>query len=255
MGKLDQKVAIVTGAARGIGKQIALTFAGEGADVTIADIIDMEGTAQEIKDLGRKVMAIKTDISRKAEVKNLIDTTIDNFKRIDILVNNAGAIQNAPLLEMSEEDWDLVQSVNLKGTFLCCQAVAKHMLARKYGKIINISSTAGVRMVVNAGLANYASSKAGIIQLTRVCAVELSPQGINVNAIAPGAFPSDMHYIRRTPEQAEELRQRLGKHSLLGRIGTLEELANVALFLASDDSSYITGQVICVDGGQGAILC
>ncbi len=110
-------------------------------------------------------------------------------------------------------------------------------------------------MVVNAGLANYASSKAGVIQLTRVCAVELAQHGINVNSIAPGAFPSDMHYARRTPEEVEEFRETMGKHSLFGRIGTLQELANAALFLASDDSSYITGQVICVDGGQGAILC
>ena len=255
MGKLDQKVAIVTGASRGIGKQIALTFASEGADVVIADVIDMEATAQEIRDLGGGVIPVKVDVSKKAQVKNLVDTTIDNFKKIDILVNNAGVILNAPLLEMSEEDWDTVQSVNLKGTFLCCQAAAKYMVERKYGKIINISSSAGVRMVVNSGLANYASSKAGVIQLTRVCAVELSPEGINVNAIAPGAFPSDMHYARRTPEEVEELRETLGKRSLIGRIGTLEELANVALFLASDDSSYITGQVICADGGQGGILC
>ena len=254
MGKLDQKVAIITGAARGIGKQIAVTFAREGADIVIGDISEMEVAAQEIRNLGRKVITVKTDVSRKEEVKNLVDTAIDNFKKIDILVNNAGINRRVSLLEMSEEDWDAVLDVNLKGTFLCTQAVAKYMVSQKYGKIINIASTAGLRVVVDRGQANYTSSKAGVIQLTRACAAELGPDGINVNAIAPGVILTDIHYAKKTPAEVEQFFENVKKVTVLGRLGTPQELANVVLFLASDDSSFVTGQVIVADGGQGGFV-
>ncbi|MFC2003210.1 SDR family NAD(P)-dependent oxidoreductase [Chloroflexota bacterium] len=251
MGKLDQKVAVITGAARGIGKQIALTFAREGADIVIGDILttEMEAAAQEIRDLGREVITVKTDMTRKGEVKNLIDSSIDNFKKVDILVNNAGITRNAPLLEMTEENWDAVLNVNLKGVFLCTQAAAKHMIERKYGKIINIASVAGLGST-NTRMANYASSKAGVIQLTQVCARELGPYGINVNAIAPGMVLTDILYTQRTPEQVKELVEGREKLAVLGRIGATQDIANLALFLASDDSSFITGQVIAADGGR-----
>ena len=204
MGKLDQKVAIITGAARGIGKQIALTFAGEGADIVIGDIIEMEASAQEVRDLGRKAITVKTDVSKKEEVKNLVDAAIDNFKKVDILVNNAAINLHNFLLDMTEEDWDRVLAVNLKGTFLCTQAVARYMIQQKYGKIINISSTGGLRVVVSTGFTPYASSKAGVNQFTKVCAVELAPHGINVNAICPGPILTEAHTEQRTPEEAAQ---------------------------------------------------
>ena len=163
MGKLEGKVAVVTGGARGIGKEIALTFAAEGVDITLSDVLEMEVAAQEIKDLGRKVITVKTDVTKKEEVKNLIDTAIDNFKKVDILVNNAGIQRHASLLEMTEEAWDAVINVNLKGVFLCIQVAAKHMVERKYGKIVNIASMAGL----SAGTApvNNGASKTGVVGL------------------------------------------------------------------------------------------
>jgi len=251
MGKLAQKVAVITGGARGIGKQIALTFASEGADIVIGDIIEMEAAAQGIKDLGREVITVKTDVTHKEAVRNLIDSAIDNFNKVDILVNNAGIVRHAPLLEMAEEEWNAVIDVNLKGVFLCTQAVAKHMVKRQYGKIINIASIAGLNAVYVS--ANYCVSKAGVIQLTKVCARELGPYGINVNAIAPGVVITDMTYTR-TPAEAERFIEERRNWAILGRIGTAQDMANLALFLASDQSSFITGQVIAADGGRTGLM-
>lgn len=251
MGKLAQKVAVITGGARGIGKQIALTFASEGADIVIGDIIEMEAAAQGIKDLGRAVITVKTDVTHKEAVRNLIDSAIDNFNKVDILVNNAGIVRHAPLLEMAEEEWNAVIDVNLKGVFLCTQAVAKHMVKRQYGKIINIASIAGLNAVYVS--ANYCVSKAGVIQLTKVCARELGPYGINVNAIAPGVVITDMTYTR-TPAEAERFIEERRNWAVLGRIGTAQDMANLALFLASDQSSFITGQVIAADGGRTGLM-
>lgn len=251
MGKLAQKVAVITGGARGIGKQIALTFASEGADIVIGDIIEMEAAAQDIKDLGRAVITVKTDVTHKEAVRNLIDSAIDKFNKVDILVNNAGIVRHAPLLEMAEEEWNAVIDVNLKGVFLCTQAVAKHMVERQYGKIINIASIAGLNAVYVS--ANYCVSKAGVIQLTKVCARELGPYGINVNAIAPGVVITDMTYTR-TPAEAERFIEERRNLAVLGRIGTAQDMANLALFLASDQSSFITGQVIAADGGRTGLM-
>ena len=251
MGKLAQKVAVITGGARGIGKQIALTFASEGADIVIGDIIEMEAAAQDIKDLGRAVITVKTDVTHKEAVRNLIDSAIDNFNKVDILVNNAGIVRHAPLLEMAEEEWNAVIDVNLKGVFFCTQAVAKYMIERQYGKIINIASIAGLNAVYVS--ANYCVSKAGVIQLTKVCARELGPYGINVNAIAPGAVITDMTYTR-TPAEAERFIEERRNWAVLGRTGTAQDMANLALFLASDQSSFITGQVIAADGGRTGLM-
>jgi len=249
VGKLEKKVAVITGAARGIGKQIALTFASEGADIVIGDIITMETAAQEIRSLGRKVVTVKVDVSSKQQVKNLFDTAIDNFKKVDILVNNAGIVRYASILDMSEEDWDIVLEVNLKGVFLCSQAVAGYMIQQKYGRIINIASIAGINSIPQ-GLTSYATSKAGVIQLTKVCAIELGPYGINVNAIAPGIVITDGLYAGRTQVETELFIKERVNLTVLDRVGTTQDIANSSLFLASDESSFITGQVIAVDGGR-----
>ena len=252
MEKLAQKVAVITGGARGIGKQIALTFAGEGADIVIGDIIEMETVAQDIKSLGREVITIKTDVTSKAEVQNLIHTAVNNFNKVDILVNNAGITRRASFMELTEDDWNAVIDVNLKGAFLCIQAAAEHMIKRKYGKIINIASVAGLNAVYVS--ANYCVSKAGVIQLAKVCARELGPYGINVNAIAPGVVLTDIVYYQRTQAEVERYVEDREKWAALGRVGTVEDIANVALFLASDESSFITGQVIAADGGRTGLM-
>jgi 3-oxoacyl-[acyl-carrier protein] reductase len=253
MGRLDRKVALITGAARGIGKQIAITFGGEGADIVIADIADMEEVVKKVKSLGRKILAIKTDVTKKAEVENLIENAIRTFEKVDILVNNAGIIRPTTVSDMSEEDWDIVQNVNLKGVFLCTQAVVRYMVKQKCGKIINIASTAGLN-TVSGPVANYAPSKAGVIQLTKVCAREFGPHGINVNAIAPGPVLTELHYMGRTADQVEKYMEESRKAAVLGRVGTPQDIANVALFLATDESSLITGQVIAADGGKTGLM-
>ncbi len=251
MGKLDKKVAIITGGARGIGRQIALTFAREGADIIIADVLEMEPVVREIKELGRQAITVKTDISKKEEVANLLEKTVAHFGQVDILVNNAGITRRATVLEMTEEDWDCVLEVNLKGVFLCTQAAAKHMVHRRYGKIVNIASIAGL---VGASLpwiaVNYAVSKAGVIRFTKSCSKELGPYGINVNAIAPGLVLTEIHFTSRSAEQAQDFRDEELKAMPMGRAGTPQDIANIALFLSSDDASLITGQTIVADGGR-----
>jgi 3-oxoacyl-[acyl-carrier protein] reductase len=251
MGKLSQRVAVITGGARGIGKQIALTFAKEGADIVIGDVIEMGTVAEEIVGLGRKGVTIRADVSKKSDVKNLIDTAITTFKRVDILVNNAGTLRRATVLEMTEDDWDTVFNVNLKGVLWCTQAAAKYMAEQKYGKIINIASIAALGSTRPAWIAaNYATSKAGVVRLTKSCSNELGPYGINVNAIAPGFIFTDITYIGRSPEEVKRFAEEQIKTTDLGRAGTPQDIANVALFLASEDSSFISGQVIAVDGGR-----
>ncbi len=249
--RLDGKLAVITGSARGIGREIALCFARAGANIVIADVVtsEMEATTLEIKKLGREAISIKTDVSKKQDVERMINLVIERFERIDVLVNNAGMVNHAPLLEMSEEAWDRVIAVDLKGVFLCTQSVAKHMIKQRYGKIINIASTTGLGSF-DPGTANYASAKAGVIQLTKSSAKELGPYSINVNAVAPGLILTDIVKGNRTPEQLEELIERRKERSVLGRVGTPQDIANLALFLAWDGSSFISGQVIASDGGR-----
>ena len=251
MGKLDGKVALVTGAGQGIGKGIALRLAGEGADIVLNDIKvpTVEATAAEVTALGRKALAIKADVTKKAEVDKMMATAVDTFKKIDILVNNAGVVRHAEFLDMTEEDWDVVLDVNLKGVFLCCQAGARQMIPKKYGKIINMASIIGLH-AGDTYVANYAPSKAGVISLTKVVAKALGQYGINVNAIAPGVILTEILLYNRTQEEVEAYKARRRAVAALGEVGTVEDIANLALFLASDESSFITGQVIACDGGR-----
>ncbi|MCK4388235.1 MAG: 3-oxoacyl-ACP reductase FabG [Dehalococcoidia bacterium] len=251
MGKLDQRVAIITGGGTGIGRNIALEFAKEGAKVVIGsrNMANLEKVVEEIKALGGHSLAIATDVSVAEQVRSMVKQTVDKFGRIDILVNNAGILHSATLLEMTEQDWDDVLDINLKGVFLCTQAVARYMMEQRYGKIINISSNSGR----GGGLddcANYCVSKAGVIQLTKSSAFELGPYGINVNAIAPGIIQTSIYKVGRTPEQIKEFEEETIRATVLGKLGVPEDIARLALFLASEDSSFISGQTIPVDGGR-----
>lgn len=250
MGKLDHKVALVTGAARGIGKEISLTLAREGADI-VANALhapNLEILAGEIEKLGRRAKTVTADISKRADVDRMVDTAIGTFGKIDILVCNAGITRFAPFLEMTDEDWDAVLDVDLKGTFLCGQVVARHMVPRKYGKIINVSSLSGMG-ARNHTMANYAASKAGVNNLSRVMALALGEHGINVNVVAPGVINTEMGLSRRTPAELAAYHALYKRQTALRRVGEATDIANVVLFLASDDSSFITGQVIVSDGG------
>lgn len=242
---LKDKVALVTGAAQGIGKAIALGLAGEGARVAVSDI-NLEGvkkTAREIEFLGRQTLTFKTDVSKTKEVNEMVDKILDKFGRIDILINNAGITADSLLIRMKEADWDKVIEINLKGAFICLKAVAKPMLKARSGKVVNVASVIG--LIGNVGQANYAASKAGIIGLTKSSARELAPRGINVNAVAPG-FIKTLMTERLSSEVKEEMRKRIP----LDRFGASEDVARVVLFLVSDSASYVTGQVINVDGGM-----
>jgi len=249
--KLIGKVAIVTGSARGIGKVIAKSFASEGAAVVVTDILieQAQQVVDEIRNQGGTAIAFKADVVNRADVHNLVKSTLENFKAVHILVNNAGITRHAPFLELTEEDWDVVLDVDLKGVFNCTQAVLGHMMEQRYGKIINISSVTGTG-TASGDMASYGPAKAGVIQLTKVTAREAGPYGINVNSIAPGLIMTEIIYTRRSKEEAERLIEERKQQAALGRVGRPEDIANLALFLASDDSNFITGQVICCDGGR-----
>lgn len=243
--RLKDKVALITGGARGIGRQIALLFAREGADIVIADVNlqEAEKTAQDIQALGRKAFSLQLDVTNLAKVEEAINKILDKFTNVDILVNNAGITKDGLILRMSESDWDAVLAVNLKGTFNCTKAVSRVMLKQRSGKIINIASIIGI--IGNPGQANYAASKAGIIALTKTSAKELASRNININAVAPGFIQTDM-----TAKLTEDLKQKMLSAIPLSRFGTAGDVANVCLFLASEESAYITGQTIIVDGGM-----
>jgi len=252
--KLTGKVAIVTGSTRGIGKAIAMKFASEGAAVVVTarHIEQAHQVVDEIKDQGGTAIAFKTDVANRADVHNLIKGTLENFKSIHIFVNNAGIGRPAPFLEVTEEDWDAVLDIDLKGVFNCTQAVLSHMMEQRYGKIINISSVGGVGFP-RTDSASYGSAKAGVIMLTKITALAAGPYGINVNCIAPGLIRTEMTYPQRgkkVTEFTKKLIEGKDERAALGRIGQPEDIANLALFLASDDSSFITGQTICCDGGR-----
>ncbi|MGB2705643.1 MAG: 3-oxoacyl-[acyl-carrier-protein] reductase [Candidatus Omnitrophota bacterium] len=242
---LKEKVSIITGGARGIGKAIALRFAGEGSDIAIGDVNPdaLDETQKEIEAKGRGVLAEKVDVTNLGEVQKFIQKTLDKFNKINILINNAGIARDGLLVRMNDADWDAVLSVNLKGTFNCTKAAAKVMMKQRAGKIINIASIIGI--IGNAGQANYAASKGGVIAFTKSAARELAPRNINVNAIAPGFIETDM-----TAKLPEDVRSQIMKQIPLAKWGNVADVANLALFLVSDASAYITGQVVQVDGGM-----
>jgi len=243
--RLKDKVALITGGARGIGQAIALTFAGEGADIVVADV-NLEvarKTASEIEAMGRKALALEMDVTDFAKVEEGMNKILDKFAKVDILVNNAGITKDNLILRMSQAEWDAVINVNLKGTFNCIKAVSRPMIKQRSGKIISIASIIG--LMGNAGQANYAASKAGIIALTKTVAKELASRNINANAVAPGFIQTDM-----TAKLPEAVKAKMMEAIPLARLGTPQDVANACLFLASEDSNYITGQVITVDGGM-----
>ena len=248
-GELHNKVAIVTGASRGIGREIALTLGRSGAKLVVASrnkYGGLEEVAEEIRGMGTSALAIPAHMGKSEDISNLVEKTLHEFKRIDILVNNAGInTAIAPILEMEEQAWDHIMNVNLKGIFLLSQKVARVMIEQKGGCIINISSVYGIR--VEPGFVAYSASKAGLIMLTQGLAKELGQYGIRVNAVAPGLIPT------KTSEaiwSSEEVRAAGIKKTCIGRLGTVEEVANVVLFLASNMASYVTGTTIVVDGGK-----
>jgi len=245
MRGLENKIAIVTGAGQGIGQAIAVRLAQEGAEVVISDINlqSAEQTASRIRQMGRKSLALKADVANFEDVQAMVEKSTQEFGRVDILVNNAGVTKDNLLVRMTQQQWDWVISVNLKGAFNCTKAVVPLMMRNRYGRIINIASVIG--LVGNTGQANYAASKAGIIGLTKSAAKELASRGITVNAVAPGYIQTEM--TERLPEQAKEA---FLKTVPLQRVGLPQDVAGVVAFLASEDASYITGQVINIDGGM-----
>ncbi|OIN99064.1 3-oxoacyl-[acyl-carrier-protein] reductase [Candidatus Desantisbacteria bacterium CG1_02_49_89] len=244
--KLENKVAIITGGARGIGRAIAEMLAGEGANPVVVDvdINEAENTAKELRSgTGRDSMAMQIDVSSAADAERMAKEVTDKYGRIDILVNNAGITRDALLVRMKEDAWDKVLAINLKGVFNCTQAAAKVMMKQHSGKIVNMASIIGI--IGNVGQANYAASKGGVIALTKTSAKELSAWNINVNAIAPGFIDTKM-----TQALDEKQRQELLGLIPLKKLGMPQDVARLVLFLASGDSDYITGQVIRIDGGM-----
>ena len=243
--KFEGKVALVTGAARGIGETIALTLARDGADVVIVDV-ELEGAqrvAQEVEGLGRKAKAIQVDVSQRVAVKRLISDVVSAFKKIDILVNNAGIIRRGTFLEHGPEDWDRVLSVNLGGTFNCTQQVFPLMIKQGGGKIVNISAVVG-KMGDLASAPSYGTSKGAINTFTKSVARELAPYGINVNAVAPHAIETDM-----SREWSEEKRRQIVEAIPMKRLGQPQEVAEAVVFLASEGANFITGQILDINGG------
>jgi len=244
--KLKNKVAIVTGSGQGIGKGIALALAKEGAKVVVSDVTDkIHEVVKEIEVLGSKALAVKADVSNSKDTEEIAKKTLKKFKRIDILVNNAGIFPYKSFAEMTERDWDKVLSVNLKGTFLCTKAVLPAMIEQKYGKIINISSIAGT-VVGFPKLVHYCASKGGVTGFTKGAALDLAEHGINVNAIAPGAIETPG---ATAAMGGKEALQQFAQTIPIKRLGQPIDIANLVVFLASDDSSNITGQCIVSDGG------
>lgn len=242
----EKQVVLVTGASRGIGKAIALKYAENGYNVAInyvSDKTDTEGLSKEFKEKGADSLILKVDVSKSEDVENFVKKVIEKFGKIDVLVNNAGITRDTLLMRMKEEDFDKVIETNLKGTFLVTKAVTPYMMKKKNGRIVNLSSVVGV--TGNAGQCNYSASKAGIIGFTKSVAKELASRNIRANAVAPGFIDTDM-----TSVLSDEVKANINAQIPMKRMGTAREIANVVYFLGSEESSYITGQVINIDGGM-----
>ena len=242
----ERKVAFITGGSRGIGKQVALKFAKNGYNIVInyvSDNTDIKGLQEEFEKENVEILLVKADVTKKEEIQNLVKTAIEKFGHIDVLVNNAGITRDGLLMRMKEEDFDKVIEINLKGTFLVTKEVIPYMMKKREGSIINISSVVGV--VGNAGQSNYAASKAGMIGFTKSVAKELASRNIRANCVAPGFIKTDM-----TDVLSEEVKENIHNQIPLRRMGEPEEVANLVYFLGSEESKYITGQVVHVDGGM-----
>jgi 3-oxoacyl-[acyl-carrier protein] reductase len=245
MKQLENQIAVVTGAGRGIGRAIALKFAAEGADVVCVSrtVENSEKVATEVRALGRKAWAFAVDVADANSVNPAVEKILAECGRVDILVNNAGVTRDGLLMRMSDADWDTVLNTNLKGAFLVTKAFSRAMLKQRAGRIVNIASVIG--LIGNAGQCNYAASKAGLIGFTKSAAKEFAARGVTVNAIAPGFTETDM-----TAELKPEMKEQVLKQIPLGCFGQAEDIANAALFLASTSARYVTGQVLAVDGGM-----
>lgn len=246
--KLENKVALITGAGRGIGAAIAMKLAGEGADIILnyagaANLAETKNVQKEIENLGRRAISICADVANFDEVSKMVDDGVKEFGKIDILVNNAGINRDNLLIRMKEEDWDAVLNVDLKGVFNVTKSVLKYMMKARYGRIVSISSVVGI--VGNAGQANYAAATAGILGFTKSVAKEFASRNITANAIAPGFIKTVM-----TEKLSAEVTAEALKKIPLGRLGGAEDIAKGVLFLVSDDASYITGQTLHIDGGM-----
>ncbi len=249
--KLAGKSAVVTGSSRGVGKNVALAYAAEGADVLI-NYSSSEGPARElveqIRSMGRKSVAVKADVASKSDVENMMSTAKETFGRLDIVVNNAGFTRPAMLQKMSEEDWDAVINAHLKGPFLCIQAASKYFKEQNYGKVINVSSVAG--LVGTVGQANYSAAKGGILSFTKSVAREFARYNVCANVISLGIVETDMTEKIRSDEKLRDIYM---NRILLKKFAAAQDITPAFVFLASNESDYITGQVLCVDGGYGMI--
>ena len=255
MGRLDGRVALVTGAARGIGAATAQRLAQDGARVALADLdqAGVEQTAQQLAQSGAEAIGLACDVSDADAVQRTVDAAVERFGQLDILVNNAGIIRDNLIFKMTDDDWDRVLNVHVKGAFLCSRAAQKVMVPRRYGRIISLSSTSALG---NRGQANYSAAKAAIQGLTRTLAIELGPFGITANAVAPGFIETDMTHAtaQRMGVTFEAFEAGASQMIPLRRIGQPSEVASVAAFLASDDASYVSGQVIYVAGGPAGVI-
>lgn len=249
--RLKDKIALVTGSSRGVGRAVALAFAQEGANVVVnysANETAANEVVEAIQSLGRKAIAVRADVAQHSDAERLVLTAIETFGRLDILVNNAGFTRPAMLLKMTEDQWDQVVDIHLKGAFLCAQAAGRQMKEQNTGKIINVTSVAG--LVGTVGQVNYSAAKGGIVSMTKSIARELARYNVCANVICLGIVATDMTEKIRTDEKLKEIYM---NRILLKRFAESEDIAPAFVFLASDESNYITGQLLCVDGGYGMI--